>query len=135
MIKTITTLMAVALASGCAAQVDEREMNFLASALTKVSASVDATVRYNDLPSGITPSEVLEMSVSHDPSLLKPFEKKRVLVLIDGKDSSVLVCDAQTGKALLEDTGCTARMDSHRWTSVASNQCEFTLNVKALCAQ
>lgn len=121
--------------SGCAAQVDEREMNYLASALTKVSASVDATVRYGGIPSNATPEEVLSLSTQHDPLLLEPFDGKRLTVRLLGKNSVLLVCDGVTQRALLEDTGCTARMDSHRWTSGVNTQCEFTLNVEAICGR
>jgi len=135
MLKTSVTLLAVMLVTGCGTRVDQREMNFLASALTKVSASVDATVRYGDLPTGQSPDQVLAASTKHDPSLLKPFADRRVLVKVIGRDSAVLICDPKTGNALLEDAGCTAKMDSHRWSSPLTGQCEFTLNLVALCGQ
>lgn len=135
MFKATPILITAFIATGCAAQVDEREMNFLGSALTKLSASVHATVRYSALPEGSSTDEVLQRSTDHDSELLKPFEGKLVKVQVVNKDSAVLVCDAATGKALLEDSGCTARMDSHRWTSGVNTQCEFTLNLRAICGR
>ena len=46
-------ILAVALSLvACASQPNERQMNHLASALTKVSAAVDATVRYRRTADG-----------------------------------------------------------------------------------
>lgn len=135
MIRTSAALLAAVLIAGCGTRVDEREMNYLASALTKVSASVDATVRYGDLPTGQSSDQVLAASTKHDSNLLKPFSDRRVLVQVVGKDSAVLICDLKTGNALLEDAGCTAKMDSHRWTSPLTGQCEFTLDVATLCSR
>ncbi|WP_394706536.1 hypothetical protein [uncultured Hydrogenophaga sp.] len=128
-------LIAAFMATGCAAQVDEREMNFLGSALTKLSASVHATVRFGAIPEGSSSEAVLQTSTDHDPELLRPFAGKLVKVQVVNKNSAVLVCDAATGKALLEDSGCTAQMDSHRWTSGVNTQCEFTLNLQAICGR
>lgn len=135
MMRVCTGMLAAVLAVGCGTRVDEREMNSLASALTKVSASVDATVRYGDLPSGQSSDQVLTAATKQDSNLLKPFANRRVLVQVIGKDSAVLVCDQESGKALLEDAGCTPNMDSHRWTSSLTNQCEFTLDVVSLCSR
>ncbi len=135
MFKVLPIFLAAFITTGCAAQVDEREMNLLGSALTKLSASVHATVRYGGLPEGSSPEETLRKSTEHDPGLLGAFEGKSVKVQVLNKNSAVLICDASTGKALLEDSGCTARMDSHRWTSGVNTQCEFTLNLRAVCGQ
>jgi hypothetical protein len=117
---TVLALAAVLLAS-CATQPSEREMNYLASALTKVSAAVDATVRYRRQPESLTEGE--------------PFDGLSVRVLRSGRDSAVLVCQPQ-GKALLEDAGCTAKLDAHRWrTTGGGNQCAFTLDLDKVCAR
>lgn len=119
----------------CASQPSEREMNHLASALTKVSAAVDATARHRRSADGLNETRLLQAATGHDSSLLKPFEGLTVRVLRDGRDSAVLVCKASGGGALLEDAGCTAKMDVHRWSQDANNRCEFTLNVKQVCAR
>lgn len=119
----------------CASQPSEREMNYLASALTKVSAAVDATARHRRSTDGLDETQLLQAATAHDPSLLKPFEGLSVRVLREGRDSAVLVCKERSGGALLEDAGCTAKMDVHRWNQEASNRCEFSLNVKQVCAR
>ena len=119
----------------CASQPNERQMNHLASALTKVSAAVDATVRYRRTADGLAEVQLLEAATAHDPSLIKPFDGLTVRVRRDGRDSAVLVCNSGDGPALLEDAGCTAKMDLHRWSQAASDHCEFTVNLKQACAQ
>ncbi len=129
------SLATLASCSGCAAgPADEREMNYLASALSKVAAAVDAKVRFEGLPDGLSSEVVLEEATKNDPGLLKSFDGRVLRVLRIGEDTAVLVCEAGPGRALLEDAGCTAKMDSHRWSAPATQQCEFTLNISALCA-
>ena len=131
---SVLTLAAVLLAS-CATQPNEREMNYLASALTKVSAAVDATVRYRRPPESLSEGELLRASTAHDNQLLKPFEGMTMRVLRTGRDSAVLVCQPQ-GKPLLEDAGCTAKLDVHRWRAAdGGDRCEFTLDVNKVCVR
>ena len=119
----------------CASQPSEREMNYLASALTKVSAAVDATARHRRSADGLNEAQLLQAATAHDPSLMKPFDGMTVRVLREGRDSAVLVCRANGGTPLLEDAGCTAKMDVHRWSQAANDRCEFTVNVKQVCAR
>lgn len=110
-------------------------MNHLASALTKVSAAVDATVRYKRSSDGLEGAQLLQAATAHDSSVMKPFDGLTVRVRRVGRDSSVLVCGAPDGPALLEDAGCTAKLDEHRWSNNANDRCEFTLDVKQVCAR
>lgn len=119
---------------GCASQPSDREMNSLASALTKVSAAVDASARYKRSTDTLDEKQLLQVSTAHDSSLMQPFEGMTVRVLRVGRDSAVLVCQANSGRALLEDAGCTARLDASRWIT-GPNPCEFTLDVKLICAR
>lgn len=126
--------LTLALATGCATAPGEREMNYLASALTKVSAAVDATARYKRSADGLMEGQLLQASTEHDPGLLKPFDGLTVRVMRSGRDSAVLICQTGGGKALLEDAGCTAKMDVRRWSGT-NPLCEFTLDVKQACAR
>lgn len=131
----ITATLTVCLLAACATRPTEREMNYLASALTKVSAAVDATVRYRRPADGLPEAELLRFSTAHDPALMKPFDDLTVRVLRDGRDSAVLVCESHSDKALLEDAGCTAKLDQHRWSTDGINRCEFTIDIKKVCAR
>ncbi len=130
-----TAALILCLLAACATRPTEQEMNYLASALTKVSAAVDVTVRYRRPADGLPEAELLRFSTVHDASLMKPFADLTVRVLRDGNDSAVLVCDPQAGKALLEDAGCTAKLDQHRWKSDVTDRCEFTIDIKQVCAR
>lgn len=57
----------------------------------------------------------------------------RAEVLRDGHDSAVLVCESHAGKALLEDAGCTAKLDQYHRSNGGTNRCEFTINIKKAC--
>ena len=133
-VKLATVVVVVSLAA-CAVPPTERQLNYLGSALTKVSAAVDATVRYASPTERLPEDQLLQLSTAHDPDLLKPFQGMTVRVLRTGVDSAVLVCQKDAGAALLEDAGCTARLDSQRWNSGGAKRCEFTLDLKTICAR
>lgn len=135
LVRKAAALFAALTLLSCATQTDEREMNYLASALTKISAAVDATVRYGALAPNVTDDQVLEMASSQDPALLKHFAGQTVRVIRQGENSAVLVCERVTGKALLEDAGCTAKMDLHRWNMAATRTCEPVLDLNRVCGQ
>ena len=131
----LAAIVALCALAACASPPTERELNYLGSALTKVSAAVDATVRYGRPVEGLSEQQLLQLSTAHDPDLMKPFQGLTVRVLREGVDSSVLVCQKDDGAALLEDAGCTARLDQLRWNNRVTNRCEFTLNLKMVCAR
>lgn len=133
----ITLFWSILLATvtSCATQPDANEMNRLASALTKLTAAVDAAVRYDGIRPNTPSPSILSQSTTADPQLLKPFEGYSIQVVQQGENSLVLVCDAEKKTALLEDAGCTARMDLHRWNSPTRSSCQPTLNLMALCIQ
>lgn len=132
-LKIIVAMMMSSLLTACASALSERDMYFTASALTKLSAAVDVTVRFNRSSGSLSDSELLRLSVSDDQSLLAPFEHYTVRVLRNGRRSVVLVCEHDGGRALLEDAGCTAKLDRHHWQSVPVVACDFTLDVITTC--
>ena len=118
---------------GCAAQHNEKKMNFSASALTKLAAAVDATVRYMQIPDEVTGVGLLALATAEDPSLLEPFKTFKVIVHREGRFSEVLMCEAEGTTALLEDSGCTAKLDRHAWRERPLTRCAFTLDLPTLC--
>lgn len=123
------------LLSGCATRNQEHEMNFLASALQKVASSIDSQVRYQDAPMSVSSEELLKQVAKEDPKLMRHFDHRVLRVLRQGDDTAVLLCEAGPGRALLEDAGCTATTESHRWSEPGLQRCEFTLNLKAVCGK
>lgn len=118
----------------CASRVNEREMNYLGSALTKVSAAVDAKVRYEPSLKNASSEDLLKSVANDDPQLMRNFDGRVLRVLVTGEDSVVLLCESEAGRALLEDAGCTAKLDIHRWNMSGAQKCDFTLYPKSTCA-
>lgn len=133
---TVTILVLSFLASCTSSQrrVDSEEMYIKASALTKLSAAVESTVRYKNPPPELGENELLTLATRHDPILLENFKGYRVRVLRNERHSVVLVCNAAGTHALLEDAGCSGPMDRNRWLE-KPEPCEFSLDTKAVCGK
>ena len=129
------SLALVAAVSGCASRPTTNQMNQLASSLTKLSAAVDAIVRYDDLPQHADDSVILSKVLAANPSLLDDFKGFQLKLIRSADDSAVLVCDASGRNALLEDAGCTAKLDAHRWDTPQPSRCEPSLILKQVCKQ
>ena len=113
---------------------DSEEMYIKASALTKLSAAVESTVRYKNPSPDLDESELLTLATRHDPVLLENFRDYKVRVLRQERHAVVLVCDASGRRALLEDAGCSGRMDRERWMGKPES-CEFSINIADVCGR
>jgi len=130
--------IAVVALTGCAPLTTERfyseqEMMTSAVALTKVSAAVEANLRYGAPSESLTDAEFLTRSVAHDPMLLTPFAEYRIMATRQGNHAATLVCSQDGATALLEDAGCTAAMDLQRWQEKPRGPCTFTVDLARLC--
>ncbi|MDQ3185499.1 MAG: hypothetical protein M3Q16_03350 [Pseudomonadota bacterium] len=127
--------IAITLLTGCTPgqkNPDSEEMYMKASALTKLSAAVESTVRYKNPPPELDERELLALATRHDPILLENFRGYQVKVLSKDRHSVVLVCDASGTRALLEDAGCTGPMDRERWKG-KQEPCEFSIDARMVC--
>lgn len=134
---SITIALVLSLVAGCAPTPKRpysEEMFIKASALTKLAAAVESTVRFKNPPSGLDEKELLVRATQHDPALLRNFKGYKVRVLRQDRHSVVLVCDASGQRALLEDAGCSGRMDRHRWVG-KPQPCEFSIDTKEVCGR
>lgn len=132
---TVTVVLVLSFLTGCMSsqrRVDSEEMYIKASALTKLAAAVESTVRYKNPPPELGESELLTLATRHDPILLGNFKGYKVRVLRIERHSVVLVCNATGTHALLEDAGCSGPMDRNRWIE-KPEPCEFSLDTKAVC--
>lgn len=129
-------LLIVLVAGGCTLRRETRaeKMYILGAALTKLSAAVEATVRYENPPEGIGDAKLLGLATEHDPGLLAPFADYTVRPLRQDGHAIVLVCDKEGKFGLLEDAGCSSPMDRHLWNEVPPKPCEFTIKVETACA-
>jgi hypothetical protein len=113
---------------------DPEEMYMKASALTKLAAAVESTVRYKNPPPEFNDQELLMLATRHDPALLDNFKGYTVRVLRQARHSVVLVCDTPGARALLEDAGCSGPMERHHWMG-KPEPCEFTINTAEVCGR
>lgn len=129
-IYTTVSMSIVLMISVCAAKSNDFQdkMHTLASALTKLSASVEATVRYDKPDQNLSSEQLLDLSTKKDVSLKEPFLKYTVKILRQNRHAIVLVCTEDGTKALLEVAGCTAEVVSHHWMPKERPACVFTLS-------
>ena len=111
----------------------EEQMLTAAAALTKVSAAAEANLRYGSPSDTLSDAEFLAQSVAHDPELLRPFSAYQIKATRQGGHAAILVCSQDGAIALLEDAGCTAAMDRHRWRDDPKSLCVFTIALTQLC--
>ena len=130
-------VLLVAVLTGCATLSPEQkhaeEMLTAASALTKVAAAAEASVRYGNPPENLSDAEFLQFATAHDPALLRPFSKYRLKALRQDRHAVILVCSVDGAVALIEDAGCTAQSDRHHWKLIPPPSCNFTLQPGLLC--
>lgn len=132
----IAVLILLTIPIVASAQESKAEMCRLADGLTRVAKAVDAFARdprrrTDRLTEKLTGAELVRLATEHDPRLLTPVKGYIVIARVEGRNSSVLVC--QNNRSLLEDAGCTAEADIHRWQHVPLLPCGFSLDLAALC--
>lgn len=130
-------LLCASLAGGALADPSAEEaMMIRASALTKLSTAVEAAVRYDaEAAAGLGGQALLAFAARDDAALLERFAGLELRVARGDRHASVLVCSPDGGQALLEDAGCTSRLDRHAWREADAAPCEFRLDLAALCGE
>jgi hypothetical protein len=129
---SIFILLALAACGLSSASLNRDEMNAHASSLTKLSAAMESYVRYGDPPAAATEDELLAAGTRHDARLMGDLAGLKIRLLRQERHAVVLVCSGNGERALLEDAGCTGKMDAHRWEQ-DNAPCEFRLAVNAVC--
>jgi len=112
---------------------DVGQMEELGDHLLYLTAKVQASAAEGTLPDG-PDKERIAFATRDDPPVMTPFEGYRVRVARDGENAAVLVCTRDGKTALLEDLGCTARLDVEHWRSPSPPACAFTSNLHDACA-
>lgn len=111
--------------SGCAHcnAYNEDEMSTLASALTKLSAAVEAKI--SEAPD-LKDKKLIDLATSHDRRLQEPFADYLLKARIQNGYAIVLVCSKNGSKALLEDGTCTTKFDYPWWKDQIDHPCEIS---------
>ena len=76
--------------------------------------------------------QILEKATEHGKGLLTPFGRMSREVLREGDNVVVLLCDSYRNVALMEDSGCTAKVDNN-YMGTSTPPCAFTLAPAELC--
>ncbi len=123
--------------AGCTASraAESERMYVLGSALTELSASVEAIVRYENPPEGISDNDLLVLSTKHDPRLMEPFADYALHISREDAHAVVIVCDKEDTVGLLEDAGCSSEMDRHLWKEDPPKPCKITLKARDVCPE
>lgn len=130
----LLSLMALFMTGCCLCPpVNAEKMLELGSSLTKLSTAVESTVRYKNPSAGISDEDLLVLATRQDPGLLRPFDDYKVRVLSQDKHAIVLVCSKDGKNGLIEDVGCSGKLDRHLWEEEPGMPCEFTLSIQLAC--
>ncbi|MFV0350069.1 MAG: hypothetical protein ACK5JO_15960 [Halodesulfovibrio sp.] len=100
--------------------------------MQKLTRAVDSYVRYDKPDAAMTSDQILLKATEHDKGLLTPFGKMSLEVLREGDNVVVLLCDSYKDVALMEDSGCTAKVDKN-YMGNSTPPCVFTLTPAELC--
>lgn len=120
-----------AFANANASPPDDEERGRLSTKMVNLSSAVD--VYFTDLPEAPTESDesVLRNATQHDGRLLAPeFEPYLLKVQYQAPYAVLLLCSKDGKVALMEDAGCSARLDRQ---VIDEAPCEFTLQVSEGC--
>lgn len=132
---TLLSLAAILLLGACAAPIaaapDAKERGRLSTKMVNLSSAVDAY--FADLPEAPIDSDtaILQNATRHDPRLLaQEFNSYVLKVQYQNPYAVLLLCSKDGKKAIMEDAGCSARLDRQ---VIDAAPCEFTLHVSQNC--
>lgn len=135
-IRTLYVVTLALLLGACATPMsttlpESAERGHLSTLMVNLSSAVDGY--FADLPQAPTDPDdvILKKATEHDPSLLAPkFDRYEVKTQYQNPFAVVLLCTKDGKQAIMEDAGCSARLDRQVTQPAA---CKFTLRVKEGC--
>lgn len=102
-------------------------MNGLKGPLSRLTQAVNSTVRYKQVPPGLSDVELLRFATGSNPVLLEPLASYPIRIKQIGSATVLLLCSPDNKRALLEDISSTPGVDKERWRSNEGG-CDFTIN-------
>lgn len=102
--------------------------------LLRLTSAVDGVCERRDVygfPLGGSGEELIRLAVGDDPSLLIPFKGLIYKAKCENNHAIVLVCDSEGKKTLMEDAGCTIKIDYR--AEEPGRACEFSVQVDTVC--
>lgn len=114
-------------AAGCATT-STRQAERLVTPLPKLTAAVQAVVRYPD-PANLVPDELLVAeAIKNKPELQRAFQGYPIKVRHDAKNTVILVCSPDGKWAWLEDASWTLGVDRQWYLAKPPKSAEFTMD-------
>ncbi|HCN71835.1 MAG TPA: hypothetical protein DIS96_08980 [Pusillimonas sp.] len=130
--KLLSILVCLFMLAGCAksAPYDDEIMYDHASELKDIVQIVDGEVKFgaND---GLSSDAIIQKALKTRPNALDSFSPYSVEFAISGDDAVVLMCDGNVG--LIEDAGCTAKVERILWSNPEPDTCRFALDTSQMC--
>jgi len=102
--------------------------------LLRLTSAIDGVCERPDVYGfslGGSEEELIRLAVGDDPSLSVPFEGLVVKAKCDKNHAIVLVCDSEGKMTLMEDAGCTVKIDYR--AEKPARACGFSIQVEAVC--
>nr|CBA32668.1 hypothetical protein Csp_D33300 [Curvibacter putative symbiont of Hydra magnipapillata] len=115
----------------CSSAQEPQHMFDKASALTKLTAHVDAAVLFSPTGKSESDQALLDKAFADNPTLKPQLGTDKLLLQRGEKGVVVLVCTEGGAKALLEDLSCTPGIDKHHWRDEPDRICTFSLSPAA----
>ncbi|GKS85048.1 hypothetical protein AVMA1855_12870 [Acidovorax sp. SUPP1855] len=109
----------------------EPKMNSAASALTKLTANVEAEILYGTGAKDVSDRAVIDKAFEENPMLKPELGANDILLRRGDKGVVVLMCTHDRGTSLLEDLSCTPQMDQHHWRDAPGRACMFSMSPDA----
>lgn len=130
--KLLSILVSVLVLVGCAqgAPYDDEIMYDHASELKDIVQAVDGEVKFG-ANNGLSSDAIIQKVREAHPNAFNSFAPYSLEFAISGDDAVVLMCDGNVG--LIEDAGCTAKVDRVLWIEPRLDSCRFELDTSQIC--
>ena len=134
LIATVLLCLACACTAGCVLLSAQPKRGTLAAKMMNLSAAVENY--FSELPGppplDMEEKEILKLATEHDNDLLaREFKRYRLKVQYQAGHAVLLLCSEDGTKVLMEDAGCTARLDRKAFRE--NLPCAFALTVNEDC--
>lgn len=106
----------------------EPKMNSAASALTKLTANVEAEVLYGTTAKEASDRALIDKAFEENPTLKSELDAHDITLSRGEKGVVALVCTRDRSTSLLEDLSCTPEMDKHHWRDAPGRSCTFSMD-------
>jgi len=130
--KLLTGILFSFLVAGCAncASYNDESMFDYASKLKDIAQAIDGEVKFGDVE-GLSLNDIIVRATANEPRALEYFSGYQLQFKIKDGNAVALMCDGNI--SLIEDAGCSAKVDKMLWNTPKANSCHFSLDISPIC--